>query len=536
MYDKLRVSKTILSLLVVLITTVCFAQTVELADTNFRNKLKANYPQVIQDDQLLISAANSLEGLLNLRNAKITNLSGIEHFTSITTLDITDNKLTTIPDISTITGLVNFYGNNNQFISLPDFTNQTELVDFQVMNNQLIALPGFSESSQLKSLYCTNNNITQLPPFTQFPNLEILVIGENQIAHELDFSSLTKLIQLHVHKLNLSTIVGLENLMQLQILFAWGNNISNFRGLDSNTTLTRAFLYENPMNQLPFLGNKPNLNTLDIHRCQLTFEDIVPLIEEGAPTFFTYSPQKPFTINNISAREESNLQLEYPITSPSSDNIYVWKKDNVTQDSSYTPFYILNPLKAEDAGVYSLKIYNSTASSLTLYSTTFQVTVLPCIEFNLPVLDIVKKDCVKGYTIDLSNAEILGENKPFTFQLNDGMTTKTWKDYQLDHVKAGKYELTVIDAKNCTATQPIALAKIKGCDPVLTPNGDGIADYYYIEHAGKVNIYDYNRTLVNTLQAPINWDGTNRDGNPLDAGYYIVIPEGAAPIYVTLIR
>ncbi len=517
-------------------TTICFAQTVELADTNFRNKLKADYPQVMQGDQLLISAANALGGKLSIREANIKNISGIEHFTSITTLDLTDNELTTMPDISSITGLINFYGNNNQFISLPDFTNQTELLDFQVMNNQLTALPDLSKSTKLKSLYCSNNKITQLPPFTQLPNLEILVIGDNQIKEELDFSILINLKQLHVHKLNLTRIIGLESLKQLQILFAWGNNILNFRGLDSNTTLTRAFLYENPITQLPYLENKPGLNTLDVHRCQLTFEDIVPVIEGGAPTFFTYSPQKPFTINNISAREESNLQLEYPINSPSTGNLYVWKKNNVTQDSSYTPFYILNPLKAEDAGVYSLKIYNSTAPSLTLYSTTFQVTVLPCIEFNLPVLDIVKKDCIKGYTIDLSNAEILGENNPFTFQLNDGRTTRLWKDYQLDHVQAGKYELTVIDAKNCTATQPLALAKIKGCDPVLTPNGDGVADYYYIEQAGQVKIYDYNRTLVNTLQAPINWDGTNRDGNPLDAGYYIVIPEGSAPIYVTLIR
>ena len=61
-------------------------------------------------------------------------------------------------------------------------------------------------------------------------------------------------------------------------------------------------------------------------------------------------------------------------------------------------------------------------------------------------------------------------------------------------------------------------------------------DTYFIELTGKVAIYDLKRTLVNTLQAPTIWDGTDRNGVLLDAGFYILIKEGEKPIYLTIIR
>lgn len=73
-------------------------------------------------------------------------------------------------------------------------------------------------------------------------------------------------------------------------------------------------------------------------------------------------------------------------------------------------------------------------------------------------------------------------------------------------------------------------------DPVITPNGDGISDTYFIEETGTAKIYDLRRKLIKTLSAPATWDGTNHSGALLDAGFYIIILNDKTPIYITLIR
>jgi internalin A len=106
----------------------------------------------------------------------------------------------------------------------------------------------------------------------------------------------------------------------------------------------------------------------------------------------------------------------------------------------------------------------------------------------------------------------------------------------VENIEAGNYFLKVVDSKLCSASDDFILNKIDNCDPVMTPNGDGITDTYYIEKKGKVAVYDLQRVLVNTLQAPIVWDGMDRNGALLDAGFYILIMEGEKPIYLTIIR
>src|SRR6185437_2707997 len=93
---------------------IASGQTVILPDTNFRNKLIASYPQVMQGDSLNISQAAALTGSLTLSFSNISNAYGVQYFTSITNLDLTNNNIDTLPDISTITGLQRFYASNNK--------------------------------------------------------------------------------------------------------------------------------------------------------------------------------------------------------------------------------------------------------------------------------------------------------------------------------------------------------------------------------------------------------------------------------------
>lgn len=525
-----------ITILLVLIIHLTFGQLVQLEDANLIAKLKSSYPQVMVGNDLDVAKAATLTGSLDLRNANISNASGIEYFTTITTLDLTDNALTILPDISAITGLKNIYLTKNKLTSLPDFSSLTEIIDFQAMNNELSQFPDLSGSTNLLSLYLSNNQIKQFPDFSIFQQLHTLVIGNNPLEKEIDFLKNTNLLRLHVHKMNLTSIKGLEKLNNLLELYAWGNQISDFSGLDSNQVLQRFIVYENPIVDLPFIKNKANLNNIDIHGGKLTFEDIIPLLKTKPSATIKYAPQSEISIANVSVRLGEDLILNYPITPAIGGSIYSWIKSDMVLDSGASATYTISPATTNDNGSYILRIMNPDAPLLTLQSNSFNVEILPCIEFELPQVDIIKEDCSKGYTIDLANATIEGGTEPFVFIVNDGANQTKFNDDVLQNIAAGNHQLSIIDANKCTATVNLDLPRISGCDPVLSPNNDGIMDYYYIEQSGKVNIYDFNRKLVNTLQAPISWDGTDMNGNLLDAGYYIILTENQSPINITLIR
>lgn len=530
--------KIVWALVIFLASSSVSGQTVELPDTNFRNKLINDYPAVMEDGLLSIAAAETFTGPLSLRKSNITNASGIEYFTSIKTLDLSGNQLATLPDISSITDLTNLYLTDNQITHIPSLASLIHLRDFQVINNKLTSLPelpGFSE--EFYYLYCSNNKITEIPDLSRFPNLKTLVIGNNPIAHPIDYSVATNLTSLHIHKMNIDTIAGLDKLKNLSILYAWGNSIRSFSGLDSITTLTKCVIYDNPISDLPYLDNKPDLTSLAIANCHLTFEDIVPVLQLSTPPAeFSYSPQRPLSFGNKTARASHDFALKYPVSNAKSGNIYVWLKNGKIIDSSSSSAYTFSPLSFNDHGNYSLKVYNSDAPDLQLYSDTFALNVIPCLEFKIPFVNIISKNCSSGYHIDVSNAHIAGGTKPYSYHISNETYNKTFMDHFIENIPSGHYQITVIDDHGCKATDSFTLNRVEKCDPIITPNGDGIADTYFIENSGTVKVYDLRRRLVKTMEAPVVWDGTDQSGALLNAGYYILLQDNAAPVYITLIR
>jgi internalin A len=519
-----------------LMTTAVVGQTVVLPDTNLRNKLNTDYPQVMQAGKLLPAKAAALSGALNINNANIKDATGIEYFTNINFLNIAGNQLRTIPDISGIKNLMGFYANNNQLTSLPSMASLTQLGDFQVSYNQLTSLPDISGASGLKFLYCSNNRLSQFPSLKQFPALSILVMGLNPLNTVIDFSLCPNLTQLHVHKTGIDTIVGLAKLKKLNILYAWGNNIRSFSGLDSITTLSTIYIFDNPIKKLPYLKNKPGLNTLEAVNCNLSFEDILPVLQPTPPAVFNYIPQRSFTMNDIIDREKNTRVLLYPKPSPQPGNVYVWIKNGVVIDSSKAASFIFNALAFSDSGKYSLKVYNANVPGLIMKSTIFNISVKPCIEFSIPTVNIIDKQCGKGYKIDITNAVLLGGNPPYSYELSNGIYREHFTSLVYENIPAGNFLITITDTKKCTASSKFVLNQIEKCDPVITPNGDGVSDSYFIEKHGKVKVYDLKRNLVNSLDGPAVWDATDQKGALLDAGYYILIIDEDAPVYVTIIR
>ena len=140
--------------------------------------------------------------------SKISDLTGIEYFTSITELAVSNNALTSI-DVSKLTKLVTLWINKNQLTELDLSSNNltalycddnqikslnlagnTNLSDLECRNNQLTSLD-ISMATELKLLYLENNKLEFLD-LSNNSNLDMLFCSDNKLT-QLDISNCTLL-------------------------------------------------------------------------------------------------------------------------------------------------------------------------------------------------------------------------------------------------------------------------------------------------------------------------------------------------------
>lgn len=513
---------------------VGISQTFDLPDTNLRNVLQTRYGFLMQGDKLVIATANMFAGNLVLSDAEITNASGLEYFTSIPTLDLQKNQLDSFPQLESLKQLSRILLNNNQLKKLPDLSSFLLLNDFQAYNNQLELLPFENGSASLVKLYCDNNNFQSFPSLDQFPSLEVLVMGYNQIDQEIDFSPLIQLKELHVHSSSLNKINGLEKLLNLEVLFAWGNNIQDFSGLDSNTTLKTFVVHKNRMYKLPLLMNKPQLGYVIINENRLTFEDIAQI--QNHPFFgsYNYAPQNgAFSLPDMNVRVRDSIVISSTIDNESGNKYYWYKDGNLFYKGK---ILTLSNISISDAGKYELHIENNTYSGVVLKSNLFSVMVDSCLTVSGFSYELIDQDCARGNSIDLKISSV-SSNFPVQYLLNHNEKIDTIQLGEIHSLESGKYLFGVRNSKGCEFwSETFSIDRIQKCDPVFSPDDDGLNDTFYIADTGMVEIFDLNRQLVKKFEAPAQWDGRNSNGDLVSSGYYVMIIDSGKVIHVTLMR
>lgn len=153
--------KTLLSILT--ITTLGFglnAQNVNIPDPNFKSYLLVNNgTNPNGDNEIQVSEATAFTGTMNVSSANISDLTGIEAFTSLTVLICGNNLLTTL-DLSSNTALLELHCANNQLTSL-DLSACTQLTKIKCFTNALPTL-NVSNCTQLAELDCYINQLSTL--------------------------------------------------------------------------------------------------------------------------------------------------------------------------------------------------------------------------------------------------------------------------------------------------------------------------------------------------------------------------------------
>jgi Leucine-rich repeat (LRR) protein len=212
-------------------------------DANFRSWLLENFPGYIHDGHV------NNWGVFNLSGKNISNLKGIEYFTNLSSLNISNNNLTSV-DLSHNTNLEDLYCSNNQLTSL-NLSNLTNLEILDCSNNKLTTL-STSDKSYLKTLNCSSNTL-----------LTTLFCYRCDLT-TLNVTGCTALKDLRCYEnASLTAITGLANCAAITYLDCEDCAITSLPGVNSMSNIATLLARNNKLTALT-VANKSKLATLRV--------------------------------------------------------------------------------------------------------------------------------------------------------------------------------------------------------------------------------------------------------------------------------
>ena len=147
---------------------------------------------------------------LKARNANISDLTGLEFATNLTTLDLTGNSLS---DISPVAGLANLTFldlDGNALSNISAVAGLTNLTFLDIWGTPISDISPVADLTKLTTLGLGHNNISDISPVAGLTNLTGLYLPRNHIT---DLSSLSSLTNLKTLWLNHNSISDLSPLV-----------------------------------------------------------------------------------------------------------------------------------------------------------------------------------------------------------------------------------------------------------------------------------------------------------------------------------
>lgn len=289
--------------LMMLVSCWATAQTINFPDPNFKNALVNNAlsfddngnPVIIDaniDGEIQVSEALLLKSIfIDVTTSSITDITGIENFTNLTTLSIKNQNIATV-DLTALINLISIRIENSALTSL-NLSGLNKLTIVNCSQNALTELD-LSHDNIINNLRVESNNLTLLD-LSGCRNLKTLFCTENQLV-SLDFSQVPTLENLFANG-NLLQYINLKN----------GNTYFGAMAFEENPNLAFVCIdeYESGVLKTYLAQNFPNcvVNSYcsfvpggDYHTLTGTFK--YDAVSNGCDINDTALPLQGFTIDN----------------------------------------------------------------------------------------------------------------------------------------------------------------------------------------------------------------------------------------------
>lgn len=247
---------------------VLISQNVNIPDPVFKDYI-LGVPGIDlnSDGEIQLTEANNFSAGLDISNLAITDLTGLEAFTNITSFNCFNVGLTAL-DVSSNQSLKTLYCNNNQLISL-NISSLSNLTILQCNHNQLSGLD-VSNNVLLRELYCIDNEIGSLN-LSMLLDIRVLYCAENNIVsiNLPNGSSAPGLNRLRCEH-NSITALDLSAYPILDYLDCSNNVLTE---LDISNGKNSKFLHFNASNN--------NLNCIEVDNVSWSNTNWIDLVDQG---------------------------------------------------------------------------------------------------------------------------------------------------------------------------------------------------------------------------------------------------------------
>ena len=242
----MKIKKILITAITIIANVVITqAQNVNIPDTIFKSALVNNASiNTNMDTEIQLAEAAAYYGDMYLSGLGITDLTGIEAFSELTSLYCHNNQLTSL-DLTGAVSLTSLYCPNNQLTSIT-LTGAASLYYLYCKNNLLTSID-LTGAQGLTYLYCQNNLLTSLN-LTEGSAITTLNCESNQLT-TLTLSAATGLDKLDC-SYNLLTSIDVSNNINLGYFWC-NNNLLTSLDVTNNVNLGRLYCYNN---QLAYLN------------------------------------------------------------------------------------------------------------------------------------------------------------------------------------------------------------------------------------------------------------------------------------------
>ena len=181
----------------------------------------------------------------------ITDLTGLEYATNLTSLTFSGSPSASLTDISPLQGLTSLTSlnldSNYQLSDLQPLAGLVNLKELNLWGNDIVDVSALTDLVNLEILMLASNNISDITALAGLVKLERLSLNGNDISDVSALSGLVDLLALSLRNNSIADVSPLANLVGLERLFISDNNIEDVSPLANLVGLERLFISENPV-------------------------------------------------------------------------------------------------------------------------------------------------------------------------------------------------------------------------------------------------------------------------------------------------
>ena len=320
-------------------------------------------------DDVDMASMTSLSG----RSRYISDLSGLELATNLTTLDLDHNQIDDLAPLAGLSKLTFLDLGYNHIADIGGLAGLSRMDDLNLECNRVVDLTPLRGMAQITKLVMPYNSISDLGPLSGLTSLTYLSLGQNKVIDLGPLAGLTRISNLYLSNNKVVDVSALAGLRGMTKLILDSNLITDVGPLAGMTTLDTLGLHNNQITDVASLVNMPKLTYLSVSGNRLDLTSGSPAMSVLAPIQarareFYYLPQSApsTTIHGApTGWSASDVSISFTATdnaggtrSPVSTSIQIDGGPVTSMGAA------LQPVVISSDGVHEVR-YNSTAAGTT---------------------------------------------------------------------------------------------------------------------------------------------------------------------------